>query len=49
VLQNRHLLRSLMEKYGFKVLETEWWHFYLPGSNHFEILDIPFSKLKKKL
>ena len=49
VLQNRQLLRSLMEKNGFKVLETEWWHFYLPGSNHYEILDIPFNKLKKKL
>lgn len=26
-LQNRLLLRSLMEDQGFKVLEHEWWHF----------------------
>lgn len=49
VLQNRKLLRTLMEKNGFRVLDTEWWHFYLPGSSHFEILDIPSRKLMKKL
>jgi D-alanyl-D-alanine dipeptidase len=49
VLQNRQLLRTTMEKYGFKVLDTEWWHFYLPESSRFEVLDIPFRKLKKRL
>lgn len=43
-LKNRQLLRSIMEKYGFKALETEWWHYYLPGSDRFELLDIPFQK-----
>jgi len=43
-LKNRRLLRSVMEKYGFKALETEWWHYYLPGSERFEVLDIPFQK-----
>ena len=47
VLQNRQLLRSLMEKNGFKVLDTEWWHFYLPGSDKYEILDIKFKELNK--
>lgn len=26
-IKNRALLRSAMEKHGFKVLPTEWWHF----------------------
>lgn len=47
VLQNRSLLKSTMEKYGFKALDTEWWHFFLPNGNKFEILDIDFKKLKK--
>ena len=45
VLENRQLLRSVMEKYGFKALETEWWHYYLPGNDRFELLDIPFQQL----
>ena len=47
VIQNRQLLRSLMEKNGFKVLDTEWWHFYLPGSDKYELLDIKFRELNK--
>jgi len=47
VLQNRLLLKSTMENYGFKVLDTEWWHFYLPNAKEYELLDVPFKKLKK--
>ncbi len=47
ILINRNLLKSIMEKYGFKQLSTEWWHFYLPNSSSFELLDIPFADLKK--
>ncbi len=46
VLQNRTLLKSTMEKYGFKPLETEWWHYYLAESDKFEVMDIDFKKLK---
>ena len=46
VLQNRLLLKSTMENYGFKVLDTEWWHFYLPNAKEYELLDVPFKKLK---
>jgi len=49
ILQNRGLLRSTMEKYGFKALDTEWWHFFLNNGTTFEILDIDFKKLKKGL
>ncbi len=49
ILQNRGLLKSTMEKYGFKALDTEWWHYYFINKNNFEILDIDFRKLKKGL
>ena len=35
-IYNRSLLRSLMEKYGFKAYGKEWWHFTL--------IDEPFPK-----
>jgi D-alanyl-D-alanine dipeptidase len=47
ILQNRNLLKDLMEKYGFKSLETEWWHYSLPNAKDFEILDLGFKKLGK--
>jgi len=47
VLANRRLLQSLMEANGFKVLDTEWWHFYLPDSKSYDLLDLSFKQLKK--
>jgi len=47
ILQNRQLLRSTMEKYGFKAFDTEWWHYFLSAGEKFEILDIDFKKLAK--
>lgn len=49
VFQNRLLLKSVMEKNGFKALETEWWHYFLADGNRFELLDIDFKKLKKQI
>jgi D-alanyl-D-alanine dipeptidase len=49
VLKNRMLLRSTMEKYGFKLFDTEWWHYYWAEGSHFEILDIDFKKLRKSV
>jgi D-alanyl-D-alanine dipeptidase len=46
VLKNRNLLKTVMEKYGFVQLSTEWWHFYLPNSSNFELLDLSFSQLE---
>lgn len=45
VIQNRELLRSTMEKNGFRVLNNEWWHFDFNGWKSFEIMDIPFENL----
>ncbi len=47
ILQNRSLLKTTMEKYGFISLDTEWWHFSLPDANNYELLNIPFDALKK--
>ncbi len=49
VLQNRLLLKSTMEKHGFKPLSSEWWHYSFPESSRYEILDLDFKKLKKDL
>ena len=49
VLQNRILLKSMMEKYGFKAYNEEWWHYSLNDAARFELLDIEFKKLKKKI
>ncbi|HEV8283238.1 MAG TPA: M15 family metallopeptidase [Chitinophagaceae bacterium] len=46
ILRNRSLLKTTMEKYGFKALNTEWWHFYWSNSEY-ELLDINAKKLKK--
>jgi zinc D-Ala-D-Ala dipeptidase len=45
VLQNRLLLKKIMELHGFKALDTEWWHYYLFNVKDFELLDIDFKKL----
>jgi len=45
IIQNRKLLRSTMEKNGFRVLNNEWWHFDFNGWKSFEIMDIPFENL----
>jgi len=42
---DRALLRDIMEKHGFTVLKTEWWHFDFAGWKNFELLDLPFSEL----
>ena len=46
ILHNRNLLKNLMEKNGFKPLETEWWHYFLPNANEYEILDVSFKAAK---
>lgn len=47
ILQNRQLLKSIMEKNGFKAYNKEWWHYSWPESGRYELLDIDFKKLKK--
>ena len=47
ILKNRTLLKSVMEQNGFIALDTEWWHYYLPNSYKYELLDFDFKQLKK--
>jgi len=47
-LQNRKMLKDVMEKYGFKLFETEWWHYSWPDDRKYEIMDLEFKDLMKK-
>jgi len=40
---NRKLLKAVMHQFGFRSLDTEWWHYSWPGN--FEVLDISFPQL----
>ncbi len=48
ILQDRLLLKTVMEKHGFRSIETEWWHYYLPGGEKYELLDLDFKTLLRK-
>ena len=37
VLNNRNLLKSVMEKYGFWSISSEWWHYNLNNSYSYEV------------
>lgn len=48
VVDNRALLKTTMEKFGFVSLRTEWWHYSLPdAAKRFELLDLSFQQLKE--
>jgi zinc D-Ala-D-Ala dipeptidase len=44
---NRAMLIEVMEKNGFKVNGSEWWHFDFIGWKNFEVMDIDFEELEK--
>lgn len=47
VISNRNLLRAIMEKHGFRPLETEWWHYSFISAKSFDVLDFSFRQLEK--
>lgn len=47
VRKNRAILIQVMEKNGFKVYSTEWWHFDFVGWEKFEVMDVDFESLEK--
>ncbi len=47
VKKNRDLIIKIMEKHGFKVNASEWWHFDFVGWQKFEVMDIAFEELDK--
>jgi D-alanyl-D-alanine dipeptidase len=44
---NRAMLIDVMERHGFKVNGSEWWHFDFIGWKNYEVLDIDFEELEK--
>lgn len=46
VLEHRKLLKVTMEKYGFKSLDTEWWHYSYTHPARFDVLDLSFKHLR---
>ncbi len=45
IKRNRSTLIEVMERNGFKVYSTEWWHFDFIGWEQFEVMDIDFENL----
>ncbi len=45
ILENRTLLRTIMEHNGFKGLSTEWWHYTFITSESFSVLDLSFKEI----
>lgn len=45
-ISNRSLLKNTMEKHGFQSFQTEWWHYSWPNNKGYEILNIPFQRIK---
>jgi D-alanyl-D-alanine dipeptidase len=43
---HRDLLRRAMEKQGFQVYDTEWWHFDYHDWPHYAIQNVPFEQLR---
>jgi zinc D-Ala-D-Ala dipeptidase len=44
----RDRLRAAMEREGFKVFETEWWHFDYAGWREYPILNLPFDAIGRR-
>jgi len=47
IRKNRKTLIDAMEKHGFKVNASEWWHFDFSGWQKFAVMDIDFEELEK--
>ncbi|MEI9917998.1 MAG: M15 family metallopeptidase [Bacteroidota bacterium] len=48
IKKNRDLIISVMERNGFKVNASEWWHFDFVGWKKYEVLDIDYEQLEPK-
>ncbi|RYZ99038.1 MAG: D-alanyl-D-alanine dipeptidase [Sphingobacteriaceae bacterium] len=44
-IKNRELLRAVMEKYGFTIYPSEWWHYDFNSWEQYELMDVPFEEL----
>lgn len=48
IKKNLELIISVMQKHGFKVNASEWWHFDFIGWQKFEVMDISFEALENR-
>lgn len=48
ILNNRNLLKTVMEANGFSAYNEEWWHYTFKTDIKFEVLDLPFKKLGRE-
>ena len=44
---NRWILKTIMEKHGFKSIRTEWWHYDYKGWKSYNVLDKSFEELNR--
>jgi D-alanyl-D-alanine dipeptidase len=49
VIANRRLLKTIMRKYGFNIVPTEWWHYQWVNRAGYEIIDLDFDDIKSVL
>jgi D-alanyl-D-alanine dipeptidase len=47
VRANRALLKGIMMHFGFRPLETEWWHYSLPEPRRYPLMDLSFGQLQR--
>lgn len=45
--ENRDLLIRMMNKHGFSVFPSEWWHFDFRGWEKYELMDLSFEELNR--
>jgi D-alanyl-D-alanine dipeptidase len=46
IRKNRDLIIAVMQRQGFKVNGSEWWHFDFIGWKNYDVLDIDFEALE---
>lgn len=47
-IANRDYLIRVMQRHGFRVFQTEWWHFDYKHWEKFGLIDLPFDQLMPK-
>lgn len=45
IIENREKLKSIMEKYGFISLKSEWWHYDLKNYSNYPVVDYSFEQI----
>ncbi len=46
---NRWILKTVMEKHGFKSISSEWWHYDMVGWRKYPVMDFSFSEIDSML